>query len=856
MPIAEITRAETSERARLLYVHSYDVALHLTRGDTVFGSVSVIRFDCREPGAASHADLVAEAVHEVTLNGTALDPARVWADGRIALAGLAAENELRVVADCAYTNSGTGMHRGVDSADGKVYLYAKFEPAYARSVYANFEQPDLKAAFTFHVTAPAHWTVLSNQPAPEPEPAGQDLATWHFSPTPRIPTYITTVVAGDYHVARASHTTPTGQQIPLELACRASVAGHLEADEVFELTRQGLDFFTGLFGTPYPFAKYGHAFVPEFSAGATEDAGCVLVSETFVFRSRVTAATREVRAMVIMHEMAHMWFGDLVTMRWWDDLWLNESFAEFCGYLGCAEATRFRDAWASYSIGRKAGGFAEDQSPSSHPVAADAPTLSAAIANFDGISYAKGAAVLKQLVAQVGRENFFSAITGYLAAHRWGNATLPDLLAAVEAASGRSLAGWAQAWLQTAGPNTVRAEFETGTGGAYTRFALLQEAPERYPTLRPHRIVIGLYDRSGGPLARSRQLAVEITGARTEVRELAGVSQPDLLLLNDGDAGYVIGRFDPRSLATVTSSIGELSDPLARAVCWNTLTDMTQQGELPVPGYVAALAAGLPHEPVISVLQALLMQAERLLMELADPGWVPEGKTRLAAAATELLHGAKPGSDHQLAAAKLLGWTATAAGQLDLVSGLLDGSTTVPGLPVDSGLRWSLLQRLAATGRADDARVDAELAADPTDAGRRRAAACRAAMPDAGHKDAAWQLMTSGELGVESMIAVGLAFQQPEQGGLLAPFAGRYLTFLPQLWASGNSSGHMRLLLGLLLFPYPAASPELLAQLDEALAAAQREPGLARTLAERRDSVQRALRSRQLPTTEGDDAVA
>jgi aminopeptidase N len=844
MPIAEITRAETRERARLLQVDSYDVTLDLTRGDKIFGSTSVIRFDCAEPGAASHADLVAETVHEVVLNGEPLDPA-ACANGRIPLPGLATHNELRVVADCAYTNSDKGMHRSADSADGRVYTYANFEPAYARGVYANFEQPDLKAAFTFHITAPAHWTVLSNQPTPEPEPAGGDSATWHFSPTPRIPTYITTVAAGDYQVVTADHTTPAGQHIPLSLACRASLAGHLDADAVFEVTRQGLDYFTELFGSGYPFAQYGHVFVPEYP-GAMEKPGCVLITEQLLFRSKVTETMYELRAMVILHEMAHMWFGDMVTMQWWDDLWLNESFAEFCGHLATAEATRFTDAWATFSVSRKLWGLLQDQLPSTHPVAADAPTVSEATSNFDGISYAKGASVLRQLVAYVGRERFFAAIRAYFAAHSWANARLADLIQAIEENSGKSLTDWSKAWLETAGPNTLRSEFETGADGAFTSFAIRQEAPERYPALRPHHVAVGLYNRAGDRFERTSQVEVEVTGARTLVPALAGTAQPDLLLLNDGDLDFVLVRLDPRSLRTVTESIGGLADPLARAVCWGAALDMVLQAELPVPTFVTMLANGMRQEPSVAVGQILLALTQQMMVQLADPAWVADGKRQLAATAVELLRAAEPASGHQLAWAQLLGWTATSADQLDLVAGLLDGSATVDGLVVDTELRWALLQRLAATGRAGDAEIDAELARDATDAGRRHAAGCRAAIGDAEHKEAAWQQLAAREFGVESTVEVAHGFAQPEQAELLAPYAERYFAALADMWA--DNSVMLRVTLGNELFPHAAAAPELLARIDEFLATREADDlMLARVLAERRDMVERALRSRTLP---------
>ena len=846
MPIAEITRSETRERARLLRVDDYDIALDLTRGPEVFGSTSVIRFRCTQAGASTYADLVAETVHEIVLNGVSIDPAAAWADGRIALTGLDEHNVLRVVADGRYSSTGAGLHRTVDSADGKVYTYTNFEPAEARKAYANFEQPDLKAAFTFHVTAPAHWTVRSNQPTPEPEPADGGTALWHFPATPRISTYLTAVVAGEYHMVHATHTLPTGQEIPLGLGCRASLAAHLEADDVFAITKQGLDFFARQFWTEFPFAKYDQVFVPEFSAGAMENVACVTISEQFVFRSKVTDLLYEVRAIVILHEMAHMWFGDLVTMQWWDDLWLNESFAEFCASLACAEATRFTDAWTTFANLRKSFGYVQDKMPSTHPVAANVPTLSEAIANFDGISYAKGASVLKQLVAYVGRDSFFAGIHGYLAEHGWANATLADLLRAITASSGKDLAGWSAAWLETAGPNTLRSQFEVAADGAFTSFAVLQEAPAAHPTLRPHHIAIGLYHRANGALARTRRVEVDVTGPRTAVPELVGDRQPDLILLNDDDLGYALVRFDPRSLATLTESIGDFTDSLARAVCWSAAIDMVQEAELSLPAFVRLLANGMGKEPSVSVLQTLHLLTARLLAFMADPASVRNSKEDLATAAMRLLRSAEPGSDHQLAWAQLLGWTAVTPDQLDLLAGLLDGSAAIPGLAIDTDLRWTLLARLAATGRAGDAEIDAELARDETDAGQRHAAACRAAIPDAEHKAAAWVLLAESEdLGVEGVRAIAQAFTQPEHAALLTPYVERYFEILPTIWATRGE--HFRVLLGQMLFPYPAASPELVGRIGAFLDAEERDPGLARVVIECRDIVERALRSRALP---------
>src|SRR5215469_544216 len=847
MQIAEITRKETAERARLLRIRSYDIHLDLTVSDKFFTSRSVISFDCVEPGASSYADLVAEAVREITLNGRQVDPETAYADGRIALAELAATNELIVVADCAYGSDGTGLHRAVDSADGNIYCYTHFEPADARKVYANFEQPDLKAEFTFHITAPADWTVLSNQPAPEPAKITDATAVWDFSPTPRISTYLTAVIAGEYHLVTRPHTTPGGQVVPLGLACRQSLEPYLEADDMFTITGQGLDYYTSLFDGPFPFAKYDQVLVPEFPAGAMENVGCVTFSESSLFRSKVTDARYEQRAETILHEMAHMWFGDLVTMRWWDDLWLNESFAEMCAFQASAEATRFTEAWTTFCSGRKVWGYMQDQQPSTHPISADVPTLSEAIANFDGISYAKGGSVLKQLVSYVGRDSFFAGIRAYFAEHGWGNATLADLLQALEVSSGRSLADWSKAWLETAGPNTLRPEFSVDVSGNFNAFAVLQEAPAEHPTLRPHHIAIGLYNRVKGQLIRTRRVELDVAGARTVVPELTGQPQPDLILLNDDDLGYAIVRFDERSLVTLTSSIGEFADSLPRTVCWSAVLDMALQAELSLPRLARIVAAGIGHEPSVSVMQTVLGLTTQLVTLTADPRQLADLQQTLASAAEPLLHSAEAGSDRQLAFAQLFTSTAVTSAQLDLLAGIYAGNVVVPGLAVDTELRWSMLQRLVTCGRANDAEIDAELARDNTDEGRRHAASCRASVPDAEHKEVAWRLLAeSDELGTDGVLEVGRGFARADHAHLLVPYTARYFEQLPEIWQ--NKGEQFRFLLANVLFPYTAASPELVDRIDEFLAAEDRNPGMARVLIQGRDIVEKALRARSLPS--------
>ncbi|HET9170148.1 MAG TPA: aminopeptidase N [Actinospica sp.] len=846
MPIAEITRTESAERARLLRVDTYHVSLDLTQGEQTFRSTSVIRFSAATPGASTYADLVADTVHEITLNGRAIDPATAHADGRIALDGLAADNELRVVASCAYSTDGGGLGRYVDSADGKVYTYSNCEPSDARRIYADFEQPDLKAVFHLEITAPAGWTVLANTPTPQPVPVADDdsAATWIFPPTARLSSYLICLAAGEYTVVHGSHTTARGQTVPLELAARASLAEHLEPADMFEITAQGLDFFTELFDCDFPYPKYGQIFVPEFRAGAMENPGLVTFTEQLLFRSKVTASRYELRSMVILHEMAHMWFGDYVTMKWWGDLWLNESFAEFSGTFASAEATRFTDAWTTFTNDRKTWGYGQDQLPSTHPISADVETLSEAIANFDGISYAKGASVLKALVAYVGRDNFFAGVRAYFAEYAWGNASLGDLLAKLEQASGRDLSDWSKAWLETAGPNTLSSEFELDADGRYTSFAVLQNAPAEHPHLRPHHIAIGLYNRVDGALVRTHRVELDLSGARTEVPDFAGVEQPDLVLLNDDDLTFALIEFDERSLRTLTESVGEFAESLPRALSWSAAMDMAGQARLSVPAFITMLTRGMAHESSVSVLQSLIVTGSRTMRTLAEPAWIPEGKAQLAAAGLELLRAAEPGSDRQLTWAQLVAGLATTPEQVRFARGLLDGTVELPGLTVDTDLRWTLVRRLASLGAVGDAEIDAELERDATDQGRNHALGARASIPDAAHKAEAWRLLTETELGPEGVTSISEGFGFGEHAELTAGYVDAYFEALPRLWAERPEQ--MRVLLAARLFPQTAASPELIARVDAFLEAEPRDNALRRVLIEARDGVERALKSRAL----------
>jgi aminopeptidase N len=835
---SNLTRDEARDRARLLNVASYQVNLDLTGDEETFRSETTVRFAATAPGRGTFINLTAPAVREIVLNGQAVDLAAFDGD-RIALSGLAAENELRVVADCAYSRSGEGLHRFTDPADKGVYLYSDLETFDAHQIYACFDQPDLKAAFELTVIAQDDWLVVGNMPAGSaPEPAGPGRLRWPFPPTPPLPTYITFVAAGPWHAVRSEH-----DGIPLGLFCRQSLAPYLDPDELFEITRQGLDFYQDKFGLRYPFPKYDQLFVPEFKAGAMENPGAVTFLENYVFRSRVTDSTREARASTILHEMAHMWFGDLVTMRWWDDLWLNESFATWAAAVAEAEGTRFTSAWTVFAQFEKAWAYRQDQLPSTHPIAADIPDIAAVEVNFDGITYAKGASVLKQLVAWVGRDNFLAALQRYFAEHSWGNATLGDLLGALERSSGRELASWSKAWLETAGVNTLRPQFEVGPDGRFTSFAVLQEAPASHPELRPHRIAIGLYRQDSGGLSRVHRVETDISGERTAIDELIGQECPDLVLVNDDDLTYAKIRLDERSQQALVSGRGWFTDDLPGAICWAAAWDMVRDGELRARDFLSMVLAGVEYITDVSVLRTILMQVTSAIRRFADPAWRPVGLNRLATALRERLTAAPAGSDAQLTYARALADVATAPEDLALLAGLLEGSAVIDGLVVDTELRWLLLHRLVAMGAAGEGQIDTELDNDRTDAGERHAIAARAAIPTPEAKAQAWDLIVGGTLPNAMFRAALGGFQDLDQGELLAPFAEPFFEVLAGLWESWGSDQGQYFASG--AYPLTAVSRQTLDRTDAYLEATAPPAALRRLLSEDRDDIVRQLRCRE-----------
>ncbi|GAB7180513.1 aminopeptidase N [Kitasatospora sp. Ki12] len=849
MPGTNLTREEARNRADLLRVDAYDIELDLAsaREGGTFRSTTVVRFTANTPGAATFIDLVAPRVEEITLNGAPLDPTS-FADSRIPLPDLAAENELRVVADCEYTNTGEGLHRFVDPVDGETYLYTQFEVPDARRVFANFEQPDLKAAFTFTVTAPKGWVVVSNSPTPAPVGDG-DTQVWAFEPTGRISGYITALIAGPYVGVFDSYENGE-QKVPLGVYCRPSLREFLDPEAVFAVTKQGFDYFQEKFDFPYPFAKYDQLFVPEFNAGAMENAGAVTLRDQYVFRSKVTDAAYEARAATILHELAHMWFGDLVTMEWWNDLWLNESFATYAEAVCQAEApgSKWPHSWTTFANQMKTWAYRQDQLPSTHPIMAEINDLEDVQVNFDGITYAKGASVLKQLVAYVGQDAFFQGVRAYFKRHAWGNTRLSDLLGALEEASGRDLKAWSKSWLETAGINVLRPSIVLNTDGEIESFAVLQEAPalpagaKGEAVLRPHRIAIGLYELNGDALVRTDRIELDVDGPRTEVPELVGRHRPAVVLLNDDDLSYAKIRLDEDSLAVVTDHLGGFTESLPRALCWASAWDMTRDGELAARDYLSLALSGIGRESDIGVVQSVQRQVKLALDAYTDPDWREEGLSRWAAAAEEHLRAAEPGSDHQLAWARTLAAVARTDGQLGLLAGLLDGSVEIKGLAVDTELRWTLLTRLSATGRADEAAVAAELERDNTAAGQEHAATCRSARPTAEAKAQAWaSVVESDKLTNYVQEAVIAGFQQSDQRELLAPYAAKYFAAVKGVWESRSHEISQQIIVG--LYPGLQVTASTLEATDAWLASADPAPALRRQVVEARAGIDRALKA-------------
>ncbi|MFK0289658.1 aminopeptidase N [Streptomyces sp. NPDC090442] len=834
-----LQRPEAEARAQLLDVHRYEVALDLTRGDEEFASRTAVHFTAREPGD-TFVEIKPAALHAATLDGHPLDPAAL--DGnRLPLTGLAAgPHELRLDATMRYSRTGEGMHRFTDPADGESYVYTQLFMDDIQRVFGAFDQPDLKAVFELTVTAPPTWTVLANGRT-EQLPDG----TWRAAATPRISTYLVAVAAGPWHSVRTEHAG-----LPFGLHCRRSLAPHLDADaeELFDLTRRCFDRYHRIFTEPYPFDSYDQAFVPEFNAGAMENPGLVTFRDEFVFRSAVTDTERQTRGMVIAHEMAHMWFGDLVTLRWWDDIWLNESFAEYMGYQVLSEATRFTGTWTDFAVARKGWGYDADQRPSTHPVAPapkDVPDTASALLNFDGISYAKGASALRQLVAWMGEKDFLAGINDHLARHRFGNATLADFIDSLARATDRDVHAWAERWLRTTGVDTLTPTLVEDAGTWHLDVA--------HTGSRPHRITVGAYDPDPDHTDRLTlrdRFDLDVPADGDPARRTFAQAAPALVVLNDGDLSYAKVRFDPSSWETVARALSALPDPLTRAVVWNAARDLVRDGELAPTAYLDVARDHLPHESDLAVVQGVLAFART---QIADRYLPPEARRTALDTLTALSHailrrtegpGDGPEAGLRLTAVRVLIDSATTA---EAIRGWLDDGSVPGGPALDHELRWRILGRLAALGATTPEAIDAELTGDQSATGREGAARCRAALPDPAAKQAAWDALFTADADAELsnylFTATATGFWAPEQQDLLRPYVARYFAEVPALAARRGPA--LAKAAGRYAFPAACVEEATLRLGERCLAEGDPTPALRRALDDQLDDLRRALRVRE-----------
>jgi aminopeptidase N len=840
MPGNNLSRAEAADRSAHLKIHHYEVTLDVTTGDETFYSKSKVTFACSKPGYSTFIDAVGKRLISATLNGKAIE-ASEFTGQSLFVKDLQAENELVVEVEAIYSKTGEGLQRSVDPVDNEVYLYSQGETAFIRNMYPCFDQPDLKSTFDFTVIAPAHWEVISNNPVKNKSDV-DGKKKWEFTTTPIMSTYITAVVAGPYaHV----HDEYNGKKkIPMGIYCRKSLFQHLDADEIFLVTKQGFEYFERVFGLAYAFDKYDQIAVVDFNWGAMENAGCVTFrEELLVFRSKVTERMYNARANTILHEMAHMWFGNLVTMKWWDDLWLNESFAEWSSYLALVEATRFKNSWAGFNAERKNWAYRQDQLSSTHPIAADMVDIETVKANFDGITYAKGASVLHQLVAHVGRDNFISGLQVYFAKHAYRNTTLKDLLDELEAKSGRSLDSWVATWLQTAGVNTLRPEVKL-SGDTYESIAIKQEPPlipAGSTEKRPHRMAVGLYDLKGDVLSRRTSVELDVVGELTSVNELKGEKVADLLLINDKDLSYAKIRFDQRSIETLKSHLGKLNDNLSRALCWSAAWDMLRDAEISSSDFIEIAIAGLPGEDDITTVTALGNQLTSAIEVYAAPKNRDSLREKIATVMGDLLERAKPGSDFQLQFARIFASLAHTPAQGAKIRELLDGKLN--GLTIDADLRWHLLICLVERGLAGANEIDAELQRDNTLTGQLARERCIAAQPNLEAKERAFKTATENfEISNWMRLSAIQGFARPLHREFHAKFIDRYFGLILDIYNTKSYEDSSNIID--LLFPSYVVSNETLAKTDAWLTSTGKDahPTLRRHVLEAKDSLVRALK--------------
>ena len=894
-----IGRDEAAWRSTVVTLKALGISIDLTGAEDpaqrAFPVRSRLSLELGRPARGLWLDFQGEGVDSLVIDG---NPERVeWDGSRIALPRLGAgEHDVVVNARGLYSNSGQGLHRFHDPVDGATYLYTHFEPSDARRAWPVMEQPDLKAPVSLAVAHPASWTVLANglpEAAAEPGGAPGALGDWplaalpagavvtRFAPTRPLPSYLTALAAGPWHRATGQWRSPeypeTGH-VPLSWCCRASLAEHLDADELLALTRDGLGLFERAYGYPFPWGSYDSVLVPEYNLGAMENPGCVTFSEErYLFRGPATSAQRASRATTILHEMSHMWFGDLVTPRWWEDTWLKESFADHQG-TWAASALGYDGAWVSFASTRKAWAYLEDQrAATTHPIVATVDDVEAARQVFDGISYAKGAAVLKQLAAYVGEEAFYAAAHDWFDSRAFANGALDDFLDTLGRASGRDMRPWAQAWLRTCGPSILTTEIET-EDGAITRLAVKQACTDPLtgePVIRPHSLVVGLYSfDSSGALTRTDRLPARLAEEITEIPGAVGLDAPDLVLVNDEDLTYTVVRPEAASLRVMLDSLSTLADPMARALAWSSLHNLLRDARLSATDFVTAVLAHADDATELGTLATLLSQASRAALTYAEGHerralvgrllGVPSGDGMAdsgAPDAWERLERSRPGSGAQLV--RLRAWLALAGNASVLAEDDEDGpaggegveatvarlrsllDAGLPGLEMTAELRWQALGALARLGALTGGDLEAQRRADPSASGRVHALQAASAAPTAEAKqEILTRLLEDPALSNDEVGALLKAYSTVAHRRLTAPLTGTYLDALERIWSERGQEIATLIVLG--LFP-AAGDDDDLSQVESWLVHHAGAPAaLRRLVLKSEDDLARALRARRV----------
>jgi aminopeptidase N len=807
-----LTRQEAEERSALIKTEHYRVELDLSGADEkTYWTGTTVTFTAARAGSRTFIDAIADRITRIQLNGEDLDPAKVYDGYRITLSNLQLENTLIVEGFFKYTNTGIGMHRYVDPVDSNIYLYSHFEPADSRLMYAVFEQPDLKATFEFVATAPAAWTVISNQPEASVEEVGSGKRKWYFTTTPRISSYITAVVAGPYHGVKGGLTTTGGKKVPLGVYCRQSMKEWVEAEYMMDVTTKGVKFYEEKFGVDFPFDKYDQVYTPEYNMGAMENAGCVTYNEKYIFRSQQPIALHERRVITILHELAHMWFGNLVTMKWWNDLWLNESFAEYISQWATAEVSEFTDAWATFCAQEKLWAYTEDQLPTTHPIVDPIINLKDVEANFDGITYAKGGSALKQLVAFVGQDNFVTGVGNYFRKHAWGNTVLEDLLVELEAASGRDLREWVTQWLETSGVNALSPAITVDGDGKILGFAVTQEADKEYPTIRAHRIGVGFYNLVDGVVVRTHRFDVEINSAVAQVEGAIGVARPDLILLNDDDHGYAKVRLDRNSYEFALANLSSFADPLARAQIWVAVWNSARDAITPPMDFINLVLDHIGHENQSMLVTTMFNQLRHFARYCLFPKGRNDRIIAIAQRLWDLALLAEAGSDMQLQLVLTFARLARSQSQADILSRIMDGSAVPEGLKVSADLRWELLAGVATAGDIDEAVIAAELAKDNTANGQSGAALALGSLNHPDHKAKVWQqLVHNNDWSNAEVMAAAYAFNCTTNPASLDRFVAQYFDDAKYVYENKTYKMAEYILLG--LYPIALANKDVAAQ--------------------------------------------